>query len=44
MVKTHSYSISDINVKFLKSEAKKQGRSASNTLDRILDIFRLQDD
>jgi hypothetical protein len=40
MVKPHSYSISDKNAKFLKSEAKKAGRSVSNTLDRIIDQIR----
>ena len=40
MVKPHSYSISDNNAKFLKSLAKEQGRSVSNTLDRLLEALR----
>ena len=43
MVKPHSYSISDNNAKFLKSLAKEQGRSVSNTLDRIIDNLRQAD-
>ena len=36
----HSYSISDKNAKFITKMAKKGERSASNTLDRILDNYR----
>ena len=41
MVKPHSYSISDKNAKFLKSLAKEEDRSVSNTLDRMLDQIRV---
>jgi len=40
LLKPHSYSISEKNAKFLKSLAKEEDRSVSNTLDRIIDQIR----